>query len=245
MEMTEQMTKIPAGHGRLLLLAALGAIAMSLSVAPRAHAQQTTVYIEPSSTGAAGDAGAVALSVMVGDVTNLGAFQFELTYDSEILQLVDVQGGPFLGSSGRQVECLTPRRGEASIGLTCVTFGATPDGPTGTGELAVITFESLSTGSSPLRFARLTLTDPPANALPAQAQNATLTVEGGEVSVGAEEATPTPAPGDTPQGDNTPGDTADDGGFAWSLWGPIIGAVAVALLVAGGFVWWTRRSKQP
>ena len=43
-----------------------------------------------------------------------------------------------------------------------------------------------------------------------------------------------------------PGAEADGGGFAWGLWGPVIGgSVVVALAAAAGFAWWTRRSQQP
>jgi hypothetical protein len=106
------------------------------------------------------------------------------------------------------------------VQLTCLTLGSTPEGPTGSGELATITFEPLAEGSSPLLFARLTLTDPPAQVLPVQAQEAAVTV--GEVTSAA--------------------DSGDDG-FAWALWAPIMGAAVVALAAAGGFAWWTRRSR--
>jgi hypothetical protein len=74
----------------------------------------------------------------------------------------------------------------------------------------------------PVHLARLTLTDPPGQPLAARAQDATVKVAGGESPVATE---------------------SGDGGFAWALWGPIIGGVIVALavVVAGGFAWWVRR----
>ena len=155
---------------------------------------------------------AFGVTVMVDDVTNLGAFQIRLTYDPNILQFQDVKEGQFLGSSGRPVECLPPNTPQGAIDFTCVTLGSTPEGPTGSGELATVTFQPLGSGTSPLHFDLLILADPPANPLPAQAQDASITVGGTE-----------------------------DGGFRWVLWGPVIGGVALALAAAGAVVLWSRR----
>jgi hypothetical protein len=249
------MTMRRAGAGRLLLPATLIAAAVFLLTAPRAIAQEAAVHLELASTEVVPHTEPFTVSLVVEDVTNLGAFQFDLTYDPAVLKIVDVQGGPFLGSSGREVQCLPPRRGEGSIGLTCVTLGATPEGPNGSGELATITFQSLALGSSSLRFARLTLTDPPAQPLPAQAQNVAILVDETGIAMGADAptATPTPAvtPGVAPLPTDTPGPTggpaADAGGdgFAWALWGPVIGVGVLALaLAAVAATWWARRSRR-
>jgi hypothetical protein len=202
----------------------VGVAALSLLslVASRVAAQEATVHIEVPSTQISPGGDDFTVAVMVNDVTNLGALQFDLSYDPAVLSFVDVQEGPFLGSSGREVQCLPPRAGPGTLQFACVTLGATPDGPTGSGVLATITFRPLKAGSSPLHFARLTLTDPPAQALPAQAQDATVTVGGSPATT-----------------------ESDNGGFAWAVWGPVIGGIVVALAAAGGFTWWTRRSQQP
>jgi len=180
-----------------------------------AAAQEAAVRLEVPSTPVAADGKPFTLAVVVEDVTNLGAFQFDLTYDPAIVKFVEVQEGPFLGSSGREVRCLPPRTGEGSAGLTCVTLGATPGGPSGSGVLATVTFQPLAPGSSPLHFERLVLADPPAQVLPAQAQDATLAI--------------------------SPAQESGKEGFRWALWGPIIGGVVLALAAAGGFAWWVRR----
>jgi hypothetical protein len=206
------------GWPRLLPAAALAAAVIWLTTLP-ASGQEATVHVEPPSTQVPADSGAFTVSVVVEGVTNLGAYQIDMSYDPAIVEFVEVKEGPFLGSSGREVKCLPPRTGEGSAGLTCVTLGATPDGPGGSGVLANITFKPVAPGSSALHFTRLTLTDPPANVLPAQAQDATISILSAATSGG--------------------------GGFAWALWGPVIGGVVVAVAAAGGFAFWTRRSPHP
>jgi hypothetical protein len=210
--------------GQLLLPAGLLVATMLLAAASTVGAQGPRVRVELPSTQAVAVGESFTVSVVAQDVANLGAFEFDLSYDAGVLTPAGVKEGPFLASSGRQVECLPPRTQKGLIGLTCVSLGATPDGPSGSGVLAEVSFQAVAPGSSPLQFARLTLTDPPGQLLPAEAQDTTLTVAGDE-------------------GSATNG--SEDGGFSWSLWGPVIGAVAVALLAAGGFAWWTRRSQQP
>jgi hypothetical protein len=199
----------------LLLLAGLTVVALPLLPASRAAAQEPTVHIELPSTQVAADGGPFTVSLIVEDVTNLGAFQFDLTYDSAVLTSAGIEGGPFLGSSGRQVQCLPPRMEEGLVGLTCVTLGATPAGPDGSGVLASITFQPVASGSSSLHLARLTLTDPPGQPLPSRAEDTTLAV--------------------------SPAQGSGEEGFAWALWGPIIGGVVLVVAAAGGFVWWLRR----
>jgi general secretion pathway protein D len=211
------MTRILAGYRRLLLLAALAAMAMFSLMALRASGQEATVHVEPPSTEVAADSGPFTVSVVVEGVTNLGAFQFDLTYDPAIVRFVEVKEGLFLASSGRELRCLPPRTGEGSAGLTCVTLGATPEGPNGSGVLAYITFQPVAPGSSSLHFERVVLTDPPAQVLPAQAQDATLAV--------------------------SPPQESGEGGFPWALWGPVIGVGALALVVAA--VWAAWRVRRP
>jgi hypothetical protein len=195
---------------------AVALVALTAALAPQAQGQGATVRLVPPTEPPISGGPPFTMSATVDDVTNLGAFELILTYDPAVLRYSDMQQGPFLGSTGRRVQCLPPQAAEGSVGLTCVTLGATPDGPNGSGELATITFEPLAQGSTTVHFARLTLTDPPANSMPAQAQDATVKVSG----------------------------SGGSGGFRWALWGPIIGGVILALGAASGSaVWWVRRSR--
>jgi hypothetical protein len=154
---------------------------------------------------------AFGVTVMVDDVTNLGAFQITLSYDARIVEFQDVKEGPFLGSSGRQVQCLPPLASEGSIDFTCVTLGSTPDGPTGSGMLATLTFKPVGSGTSPLHFKQIILADPPADRLPSLAEDAAITVQEAQH------------------------------GFRWVLWGPVIGGVVLVLAGMGAFAYWLRR----
>jgi hypothetical protein len=156
-------------------------------------------------------------SVVVDHVANLGAFEVQLTYDDRTLELQEVREGPFLASSGRSVTCLPPETSPGSGLLRCVTLGATPDGPNGSGVLATFTFLPIGAGTSTLHIERLILTDPPANLLPAETVDSSITV--------------------VPQG---------DGGFRWAPWGPVLGGVAVILVIAAVWIsWYLRRPSRP
>lgn len=191
-----------------------GAIVMAAILwlaALQAAAQGPTVRVEVPPTPVAHDAGSFVASVVVQDVTNLGAFQFDLRYDPTVLTPLDYKEGPFLGSSGRQVNCLPPTTDEGLLRYVCVTLGSAPEGPNGSGVLATITFAPLAKGSSPVRLEGLILADPRGQRMPAQAQGASVTVS-------AEE------------------------GFAWVLWGPVIGGGALVLSTA--ILWAARRARQ-
>jgi len=185
---------------------------LAIAATHAAQAQGTTVRLETPRDNPEAGRGSFDVTAVVDDVTNLGAFEFRLTYDSHVIELQDAKEGPFLGSTGRQVECLPPRRTEGAIDFTCLTLGATPDGPAGSGVLAIFTFQPVGAGTSPLHLDQLILTDPPANRLPSQVEDASVTVE-----------------------------QTQGGGFRWALWGPVIGGVAAALAAAGAGVWWLRR----
>jgi hypothetical protein len=184
-----------------------------LAAAHTAQGQGATVRLEAPSKGLKVGGEPFDVAVVVDDVTNLGAFEFQLTYDQGIVELQDVQNGPFLASSGRQVNCLPPDKAPGTVLLRCVTLGATPDGPNGSGTLATVTFRALGAGTSPLHFGHVILTDPPANILASGTEDASVTIE------------------------------PKQGGFRWVVWGPVIGAVAVVLVV--GSVWYTRRRSLP
>lgn len=148
-----------------------------LVAAHTAHGQGATVRLEVPSKGLKVGGEPFNVAVVVDDATNLGAFEFELTYDQGIVELQDAQEGPFLGSSGRRVNCLPPDKAAGSVLLRCVTLGATPDGPNGSGTLATLTFQPVGAGTSPLHFVRVIVTDPPANILASGTEDASVTIE--------------------------------------------------------------------
>ncbi|MBI5289616.1 MAG: hypothetical protein HY873_11655 [Chloroflexi bacterium] len=145
------------------------------------------------------------------NATNLAAFQFQLTYDPDVLQVaLDpqsqkplIQRGDFLGTTGREVACPDPESQPGVLRMTCVTLRMEPPGPDGAGTLATVTFTAVNSGSTELTLDRVKANNPDATEItPIQVQSGALAVKGG-------------------------------GGLNWLLWGPIIGVIA-AVVVAGG-----------
>lgn len=209
------------------LTAAVLALA-TLTVASTAGAQEAKLRLEAPS----GDIGPAdppfTVDVVVEDVVNLGAFEFDLHYDSSILGFVNVERGPFLGSSGRRVECLDPRLEPGSLRFVCVTLGALPPGADGSGVLATVTLAPAGPGTSPLRFYSAILARPDGQPIAAALQDASITV--------ASPGTP-----GTPAATGT----SNDGGTNWPLWGSLFGGAAVLVVAAAGVAWWSRAQKQP
>jgi hypothetical protein len=110
----------------------------------------TTVSIDPPAV-TAGLGQVFTVEVRIADVTDLGGFEFDLLYDPDVVWVLDVTLGDFLGSTGRTWFELGPTIDNIN-GLTTYgagTFGALP-GPDGAGVLAVVTLQAMSGGVSPL-----------------------------------------------------------------------------------------------
>ena len=149
-------------------------------VAP--NAQQAVVKIDPASKGV--DPGETfTVTVMIEDASDLGAFEFELTYDSTcVVTATDATLGPFLGSTGRSVGEVGPTFGIGSVTYAAYSYGADP-GPDGAGVLATITFEAgMTKCSSALHLQNVTVTDTDGN-------SSSPNTEDGEVIVGPPEVT--------------------------------------------------------
>jgi hypothetical protein len=87
--------------------------------------------------------------------------------------------GPFLGSSGRPVFCPPAIIDTGTIRFGCATFGTSPAGPAGSGELATITFSAAAPGASILGLPLASLSDPLASDIPASTVGADVTVLAG------------------------------------------------------------------
>lgn len=235
-------------------------VVASLSLASRAGAQEAKVRLEVPPLDEQVDDAPFPVDVVVEDVTNLGAFEFELAFDPAVLSFADVTEGPFLSSSGRLVECLDPRLAPGSVHMTCVTLGPEPPGPDGSGVLATITFELVGPGTSPLRFEVLTLAQPDAQRIQSVPEDGLIAFDpAGVVVTPVPVATPTPIvvaadatatelvpSGGTPSSATTPesmSDTADGSGTNWTLWGSVIGAAVIVVAAAAGGAWWYRTRK--
>ena len=146
--------------------------------------------------------GNFVIDVAMRYVHDLGGFEYTLQYDPAIVRVVDVQVGPFIGSSGRSVFVLGPNidneRGEVRFGA--FTFGQQP-GASGEGVLSHIEFQPVARGRSSLVFSDARAADTSANYIP-------LMWLHDEVSITAPIATPTytpiPTATDTPTVTHTP-----------------------------------------
>jgi hypothetical protein len=194
--------------GSLLSLAGLGGAAL-------AQENQARMSVEPPTEQVKTGGPDFTVNILAEDVTNLAAFQFALSYDPSIIKYVDVKGGDFLGSSGRQPQCLQPMvvQGQPeTLKFNCVTLGppvsvnGTP-GPDGSGVLAEVTFAPLGGGKTSLE-----LTD--------------------TILVAAEiDAQGRPVQIDTAVGNASLEVTSPGAGFDWTLWGTVIGLVALVVVV--------------
>ena len=115
--------------------------ATSTATAPVA----VTITVEASPEAFAGSQ--FTATVRIDGASNLGAYQLTPAFDSAGLRLISVQDGGFLASTGRQPSCQTAPAPTGGTTLYCVTTGAQPPGPSGSGTLATITLQTLANGT--------------------------------------------------------------------------------------------------
>jgi hypothetical protein len=136
----------------LLLLAA--GVALSWQ---SAHAESSVMRVDPVSQTVDVSSGKFTVNILGDNVTNLGAYEFELKFDPDVLRFVGVEDSGFLGSSGREVHCPGGTLEQSVDGgpvdrlkFACATTNPSPPGPDGSGTLATMTFAPRKAGHSPL-----------------------------------------------------------------------------------------------
>ena len=129
---------------------------------------QAKVKVNPASKRVSLSGGAFTIDIVAQDITNMGAYQTELTFNALTLQAVSVTPGAFLGSTGRSVSPVGP---VIDNNLGRITFGAftfgTQPGVNGTGTLATITFSPRAKGTSTLHLQNLQVANPASTMLSA------------------------------------------------------------------------------
>jgi hypothetical protein len=186
----------------LVGLVGVGLLIAAAAVWPNggtAGAQTAVMKVVPASrTVDVGD-GKFTVEMMVEDVSNLAAFEFTLTFDPSVLRLVKVDSGPFLGSTGRVVQCPAPIHespapsapSEDALRFGCVTSGEGMPGASGSGLLGTVTFAPRKAGTSRLRLGlaqdHFFLTDP-------LGEDLTVSPQGGSVEVVGSGPPATPEP---------------------------------------------------
>lgn len=107
------------------------------------------------------------VGVAVSDVVDLGAFEFILGYSPTVVEVTLVVLGEFPKSTGRDFvptgPVISSTAGIVSFGA--YSMGATPEGPSGDGMLAVLTLRALTEGVSDLDFISVQVGDRAGNPL--------------------------------------------------------------------------------
>ena len=142
--------------------------------------------------------GAVSVDIKISGASDLGGYEFTLTWDGAILSFVSVTNGPFLGSTGRTVTCSAPAVTATSVAFGCQTTGPGP-GPNGSGALATVQFATVGPGTSALALSGVNVTNTSGGPF-------TVNTNGGLVTVQVPTATPTATP--TPTATVTPTPTS-------------------------------------
>ncbi|MGA2285078.1 MAG: cohesin domain-containing protein [Dehalococcoidia bacterium] len=135
------------------------------------------VGIDPASKPVSLSSSSFSLDVKVDNVTNLGAFQFDVVYAPAVIQLQSFTEGPFLKSSGRSTLCSEVDIAPDTKRYACAS-GGDQAGPDGSGVLASLTFTAVAAGTSTVGFANGSLNDATADANPIAAlwQNGLVTL---------------------------------------------------------------------
>ena len=168
-----------------------------------ASAQQGVVRVDPSTQAVAGGS-QFSVRVMVDEVSNLGAYEFTLEFDPNVVTYVSVANGPFLGSTGRTIFCPPAITDVGSVRFGCATMGMSP-GASGSGQLAEVIFNAAAQGASALDLTVVSLSDPLGSDIAAVPQSGSVTVAAGTPVATPTPVVPTPSPTPGPSCGGTPG----------------------------------------
>lgn len=154
----------------LILLAWRGTAAAALAQ------PQTVVKLEPRAIQAvAGES--VELRVAIEGVQNLGAFQFTLTYNPDLVEVEAISVGDFPASTGRNVNPLGPKLETGRALFGAFSFGEAR-GPDGDGVLAVVALTVKGSGTSELQLEDVQVVDVSGNRIPTQVEGGSIRVAG-------------------------------------------------------------------
>ena len=97
--------------------------------------------LDPGSLKVGGGPGTpFTVDVVIEGVADLGAFEFQIQFDTEFVKLSDIRAGPFLGSTERLVACARRTVNFNIEEFGCNTEGLLPPGPSGSGIVAYVDF---------------------------------------------------------------------------------------------------------
>ena len=128
----------------------------------------------------------LAVSVVLVDPAGVGAFDLDIAFDPQAMQVVRAGLGPLLGSTGRTAGALGPAADNAAgrVALGGYSLGEAA-GPTESGELAQVTFRALREGAATLSIERLVVATVDGTRMAAEGRGLTVSVgKGGTVPDG-------------------------------------------------------------
>jgi hypothetical protein len=223
--MTSRRTLALIAGAAIVALSLLPAVVAGQEGTPTAAPQATGTagpQATPTAGGAPGSGGGAVMAVSapegtvdksftvdvtIDGATNLGAYQFILRFDRDLISPADVQIGPFLASTGRETQCVRQedRTPPDEVRYGCFSMGE-QEGPNGSGLIATVQFDVEGDGQSPLELDQVRITDPDGTLQNVTSTNGTVTVEGG------------------------------GGGAPWLIIGIVIAVVVVIAAAAGAFI---------
>jgi hypothetical protein len=122
-----------------------------------AMGQSTTLSVEPTNSFGVNLGDTFSVNITVSNVIDLDGWQFNLFYESAILNATSYSEGPFLKTGGSSTLFsaynFTDHYNDTFgvVGLNCLRFSI-PTGVDGSGTLATITFKAVGSGPSVLNF---------------------------------------------------------------------------------------------
>ena len=136
------------------------------------------VWIDPPGQTAQFSGGNFTADVAIANVTNLGSFQFVLTFSPGVVHVEGVELGDFLESTGRGTIPVGP---DINNETGTLIFGAgsyrTLPGPDGSGVLATISLSPQAEGESNLHLQSVQVTDIVPNPISVDLQDGHVTVQ--------------------------------------------------------------------
>jgi hypothetical protein len=143
-----------------MVLTAVLVITLATAGVGKASPDMPTIRLDPKGNTAETDQ-TFTVNITVTGITqqeSLYGWSVKIVFDSHIINGVSAADGPFLGTSGYEVMWLTPEMNNTSGQMTMgallrpTATGFPPNGATGDGVLASVTFKAVSTGTTSLHF---------------------------------------------------------------------------------------------
>ncbi len=192
----------------LTLVAGLTGLMMTTSSAGPA----ASVSVDPQNQKASVSGSEFTIDIRVGDVGNLGAFQFAIGFAQATIRFEEFTEGSFLGSTGRTTICSSVELGLGSWQFGCASGStANEPGPGGSGVLGTLSLTCVQPGTSALDIQDVLLADISATEIASSTKAGSITCNAATPTTATPIATATiatvtgtPPPTDTPALTNTP-----------------------------------------